>query len=158
MESGQRDLVRHILATIAYRGGKALRGLTAEQASARACDGARSIHEIVAHIGDLLAWSVSLVQGREAWSNSAPDDWVADIERFYSGLAAIDEHLAADTPIAVPLENLLQGPLADTLTHIGQIAMLRRIAGVPVKGENYFAASVRAGEVGRDQAAPEYEF
>jgi len=67
-------------------------------------------------------------------------------------------HLASDKPLHAPVEKLFQGPVADALTHVGQIAVLRRLAGSPVKGENYFVADIAAGRVGADQAAPKREF
>jgi hypothetical protein len=60
--------------------------------------------------------------------------------------------------IACPLEKLLQGPVADTFTHVSQLAMLRRIAGVPIIGENYFVADVIAGRVGLEQSNPRKTF
>ena len=73
-------------------------------------------------------------------------------------LNALDAYLASDKPLHAPVEKLFQGPIADALTHVGQIAVLRRLAGSPVKGENYFVAEITAGRVGHDQAAPKREF
>ena len=53
---------------------------------------------------------------------------------------------------------MFQGPIADALTHIGQIGMMRRMAGAPVRGENYFKADIAAGRVGAEQSAPRFEF
>jgi hypothetical protein len=158
MTDPKRELLRHAVATIAYRGGKVVRGLTQEQAEIRACEGGRSPLEILAHIGDVLTWMISLVMGDEEWISTDPTTWDAEVEEFFALLAQLDERLAVDAPIAVREEQLLQGPTADVLTHIGQIAMLRRVAGSPVRSENYFIADVRVGSVGPEQVAPSFEF
>jgi len=153
-----RHLLRHALATLAYRGGKALRGAP-DSFSAFTCGGGcRSAGEILAHIGDLLDWGLSMADGRRQWHDSKPQSWSDDTNRFHAALAAFDSYLASDKPLEAPLEKLFQGPLADALTHVGQIAVLRRLAGSPVKAENYFAADISAGRVGPDQVAPKREF
>ena len=151
-------MLRHTLATLAYRGGKTLRGAPPEFAAFRAAEGTRTPGEILAHIGDLLDWALSLANGVQKWQNSPALDWEAGSERFFAGLAALDIRLASDEPLGCAPEKLFQGPIADALTHVGQIAMLRRMAGVPVKGENYFKASIAAGTVGSQQAPPRLEF
>lgn len=80
------------------------------------------------------------------------------MKRFHAALAAFDAYLASDKPSQAPIENLLQGPIVDALTHVGQIAMMRRLAGSPLKGENFFAADIAAGRVGPDQSGPKFEF
>jgi hypothetical protein len=151
-------MLRHTLATLAYRGGKALRGAPGEFAEYRAAEGLRTPGEILAHIGDLLDWGLSMAIGRREWHNSPAAKWDEGTERFFAGLAAFDARLASDEPLAVPAEKLFQGPVADALTHVGQIAMLRRMAGCPIRGENYFVAEVTAGRVGSQQADPRVEF
>ena len=156
-----RAFVRHTIATIAYRGAKILRGSPEGFASTRAGDAgtdARSAVEILAHIGDLLDWALSLAQGERRWHDSAPLPWAQETARFFAGLAGFDSFLASGQPLAVPAEKLFQGPIADALTHVGQIAMLRRLAGAPARGENYFVAEIVAGRVGPDQASPRREF
>lgn len=158
MDDTRHSFLRHMLATIAYRGGRALRGVTDDVATYCACDGARTPLEIVAHLGDLFAWVLSILDRAETFEGSTPGTWSAEVDRFYDLLARVDERLASVDALPVREEQLLQGPFADALTHIGQIAMLRGIAGVPVRGENYFIAEVRAGAVGPVQPAPAYEF
>ena len=80
------------------------------------------------------------------------------LERFFAALKSFDDFLASKAPVNAPLEKLFQAPVADALTHVGQIAILRRIAGAPVKGENYYVAEIDAGRVGAEQAAPKREF
>ena len=151
-------MLRHTLATLAYRGGKALRGAPPEFADFRKADGPRTPGRILAHIGDLLDWALAMANGRKEWRDSPAAEWEAGTARFFAGLEALDARLASGEPPAVPAEKLFQGPIADALTHVGQIAMLRRMAGCPIRGENYFAAEVAAGRVGSEQAAPRVEF
>ena len=151
---GKIALLRHTVATLAYRGGKALRGAPAEFAGY----GSRTPGEILAHICDLVDWALTLADGKQAWHNSQPQAWDADIARFFAGLEAFDRRLASGVPLAEEPERLFQGPVADALTHVGQIAMLRRMAGCKMSGENYHVAKIETGRVGADQAAPVKEF
>ena len=151
-------LLRHTLATVAYRGGKAVRGAPPEFAQFRAAPSSRTPAEILAHVGDLFDWALSIANGTEQWHNSTPLPWDQEIARFFATLEAFDSRLASDQPLAVPAEKIFQGPIADALTHIGQLAMLRRISGNPVRGENYFKADIAAGQVGHEQPAPRREF
>lgn len=112
----------------------------------------------MAHLGDLFDWALSIVNGDPEWRDAVPQSWDEDVKRFYAALAAFDARLASDEPLQTPIEKLLQGPVADALTHVGQLAMMRRLAGAPLKGENYFVADVAAGRVGPDQASPKREF
>jgi len=156
MTDPKRDLLRHTLATVAYRAGKTLRGATPEFAQFPGAG--RPPIQILAHMGDLFDWALSVAQGDQKWRNSEPLPWDREVERFFASLAAFDAYLASDEPINVPIEKLFQAPVADALTHTGQLAMLRRLAGCPMRGENYFAAEVALGRVGIDQTAPSKEF
>jgi hypothetical protein len=153
-----RSFLRHALATLAYRGGKAIRGAPEGFSGSSAGPGSRSAGEILAHIGDLLDWAIELCDGRHTWRDSTPLPWPRECERFFAGLAALDGRLASPAPLRTPAEGVFQGPLADALTHVGQIALLRRLAASPVRGENYLKAEIVAGRVGDDQAAPRREF
>lgn len=157
-EAAERTLLRHMVATIAYRGGKALRGAPEGFGAVRPGPESRSAVQILAHMGDLFDWALALADGEHRWNETQTDDWEGQVERFFAGLEAVDARLASDQPLGRPAERLLQGPFADALTHIGQIAMLRRLAASPVKGENYFKAKVQVGRVGPDQAIPVFEF
>jgi hypothetical protein len=158
MSDPKVSMLRHTLATLAYRGGKALRGAPADFATFCPAPGCRTPGEILAHVGDLLDWALSIAEGRQAWQNSPALSWDDGAARFYAALEAFDRRLADDAPIGATAEKLFQGPIADALTHVGQIAILRRMAGYPVKGENYFAAEIEAGRVGAQQAAARREF
>jgi hypothetical protein len=154
----KREFLRHMVATLAYRGGKTLRDAPAEFAMYRIGDRTRTPVEILAHIGDLLEWTLWLAKGKYVWKDFTPQPWEREVARFFETLGRLDRFLASDSPLGVATEKLFQGPIADALTHVGQIAMLRRLAGVPVRGENYFKADIVAGRVGPDQAAPRREF
>jgi hypothetical protein len=147
---GKITLLRHTVATLAYRGGKALRGAPADFARY----GSRTPGEILAHVCDLFDWALKLADGKHEWHDSEPGEWDADIARFFAGLEAFDRRLASGVPLGAEPERLFQGPVADALTHVGQIAMLRRMAGCPISGENYFVAKIETGRAGANQAAP----
>ncbi len=153
-----RDLLRHTVATLAYRGGKALRGAPVGFSEFPASERTRTPGQILAHLGDLLDWALSMTKGKQKWHDSAPLPWDAGVNRFFTALETFDAKLASDLPLHVPDEKLFQGPIADALTHVGQIAMLRRLAGAPVRGENYFVADIISGRVGSEQTAPVREF
>ena len=153
-----RDHLRHTVATLAYRGDKALRGAPEGFGEFSIGETSRTPGRILAHIGDLLDWALSQARGAETWRDSPPQDWPADVARFFEGLRGLDALLASDAPLACPPERLFQGAIADALTHVGQIAMLRRLAGSPVRGENYSRADIVAGRVGPDQTRPRREF
>jgi hypothetical protein len=154
----ERELFRHTLATLAYRGGKAIRNAPADFAEFRAGEGVRTPGQILAHVSDVLDWAYSIAAGKEAWSNSKLLPWEKEVERFFAALKKLDDFLASSEPVHAPLDKLFQGPIADALTHVGQIAVLRRLAGSPVKGENYFAADIAAGRVSAEQVPPKREF
>jgi hypothetical protein len=158
MSDPVRDYLRHTLATLAYRGGKAVRGVPDEAADFKAGPSSRTPLQILAHVNDLLDWALSLCEGQQRWNNSTPAAWNAEVERFFRGLGTLDAYLASDRPLGSPPEKVFQGPIADALTHVGQIALLRRLAGAPVKGENYFQADIAAGRVGEEQSPPRREF
>jgi len=154
----KRELLRHALATVAYRGGKTLRDAPVEFAEFRIDDVGRTPVKILAHIGDLFDWGLSIAQGNQKWNDSAPLDWDDEVKRFHSTLKAFDVYLASGEPLHANPEALFQGPIADALTHIGQLAMLRRLAGCRMKSENYYKAEIVAGRMGPEQAPPKREF
>ena len=158
MSDPKRELLRHTLATLAYRGGKAIRGAPGTFAEYRCGKEVRRPIDILAHIGDLLDWGLSMAEGNQKWKDTKPALWEEQVERFFIALKAFDDYLASEEPPHVPAEKLFQGPVADALTHVGQIAMLRRMAGAPIRGENYFQAEISAGRVGPQQAAAKNEF
>jgi hypothetical protein len=153
-----RALLRHTVATVAYRGSKVLRDAPDHFADFSIGDRCRTPAQILAHMGDLFDWALSIAQDKQAWSDSTPLPWNAEVERFFAAIKNFDDYLGSSEPLHASEESLFQGPIADALNHVGQIAMLRRLAGVPIKGENYFKAEIAAGRVGLEQAAPRREF
>ncbi len=154
----KREMLRHAVATVAYRGGKAVRDAPAAFAAYSPDGSPRTAVKILAHIGDLFDWALSQAKGAEAWNDSTPLEWNAEVARFFNALQRFDAYLASDTPLAAPPEKIFQGAVADALTHIGQLAMLLRLGGAKIKGENYARADIVAGRVGLEQAAPRREF
>jgi hypothetical protein len=155
---GARRLLRHSLATLAYRAGKALRDAPEGYPGFRPGKSTRTASEIVGHVGDLLEWAHGLAVGQPAWRAGAPQPWEQQVARFWAALARLDERLASDEPLHSSPEQLFQGPISDAIAHAGQLALLRRLAGAPIRGENYTKARVDAGRVGPDQAPPRLEF
>lgn len=153
-----RQLLRHTIATLAYRAAKILRDAPPEYPVFRAGQALRTPAEILAHMGDLFDWALSIAQGRQAWRDSQPLEWTAEVDRFFAALGAFDDFLASDQPLAASAEKLFQGPVADGLTHTGQLALLRRLAGQPIRGENYHRADIAVGQVTVVQPAPRREF
>ena len=155
---GRRALLRHGVATLAYRGAKAIRNADPAYATFRIGEKTRTPLEILAHLGDLLDWALSLAEGDQKWEPATPGTWDSESTRFFAALSRFDEYLASDRPLGRAPERLLQGPVADALTHVGQLVMLRRLANTPVRSENFAAAEIVAGRVSAEQAAPKYEF
>ena len=156
--NNKRQLLRHTVATLAYRGGKAVANAPDGFNSFRISDGSRTPEQILAHIGDLLDWAISIAKGKQTWHDSKPLPWNEEVARFFAALEAFDSYLASDNALNAPEEKLFQGPIADALTHVGQIAMLRRMAGTAIKGENYFKAEIEVGRIGPEQSTRRTEF
>lgn len=159
MSDRDRALLRNMVATIAYRGGKALRAAPPGFGDFRAPGVMNPPGVLLAHIVDLLQWARRFCAGDEdAFTITEPTTWDGDVGRFYAALDELDHAAQASAPIPASLERLFQAPIADALTHIGQIALLRRMAGAPVLGESYRKAEIVAGRIGPEQAPPGREF
>src|ERR1041384_6200968 len=143
----KRDMLRHMVATVAYRGGLAVTDAPEGFAAFRAHETTRTPGEILAHIGDLLEGSLHLVKGNMIHLESAPLPWKEEVARFFSAVKELDAYLASEAPLAYPVEKFVQGPVGDALTHVGQIVMLRRMAGSPIRSAGYFTAEIVPGEV-----------
>ena len=153
-----REMLRHTLATLAYRARKPLSDAPPNFGAFRASETSRTPAQILAHLSDLMDWALSVARGKQEWRNSRPQEWREDVRRFYAAIKALDDYLASAEPLGAPAEKLFQGAIADSLTHVGQISFLRRCAGVPVRGENYMMAEIATGRVGLEQPAPKREF
>jgi hypothetical protein len=153
-----RELLRHAVATVAYRAAKVTRNAPEDFADYRAADDVRTPLQIVAHMGDLYDWALSLAKGNWDYKRSSPGSWERELERFHGALLAFDDYLASDAALGHSIEKLFQGPVADSLTHVGQIAILRRLADAPIRAESYARSDIVAGRVGPDQTPSEFEF
>ena len=141
-------LLRHTLATLAYRALRALHPVPPDFAGFRAGTVSRSAIEILAHMGDLMDWAARSLAGDRSWHEVPVADWDAAKDRFYGELTGFDQALQQQGASPVPddlIMRLWQGPVADALTHVGQLALLRGLAGAPLKGENYFVADIATG-------------
>ena len=156
-QDAKREMLRHTIATLAYRGNKIIREVP-ERFEHFQAGTVRIPIQILAHIGDLLDWALSMARGEPKWQDTEPGSWKREVGRFFDGLKAFDGYLTADAHLKADPERLFQGPVADALTHLGQIALLRRLAGAPIRGENYYVAEIVTGAVGPDQPAPRKEF
>jgi hypothetical protein len=153
-----RDHLRHTLATLAYRAGKAVSVNNEAFADFRIGETTRTPLAILSHMGDIMEWALTQARGEERWNEATASDWAGERERFFSGLAALDSYLASASPLGQDEGRIFQGAVADALTHVGQINLLRRLAGDPVRGENYNRADIQVGRVGREQSPPRREF
>ena len=137
-----------------------MRGAPPTFANFRAVGANSTPLSIVAHMGDLFDWALSMAKGAGKWNTATPQAWDAECARFFACLKAFDDMLASDEPLQYDLTRLFQGPVADALTHTGQLAMLRRLSGTPMKGESYNRADIVVGRVSADQtpADPKFEF
>lgn len=143
----KRELLRHLVATLAFRTKIAILEAPSDFAAFKINETIRTPGEILAHMGDLLQGSLYLMKGELIYLNSAPLPWEDEVIRFFSAVKEFDSYLASDAPLAQPVEKIMQGPIADALTHVGQIIMLRRAAGDPVKSESYFTAKIIPGKI-----------
>lgn len=151
-------VVRHLAATLAYRASKVLRDVPAGFDHAAIGPSTRRPVQIVAHMADLMSWGLTLAHGESVWKAEGGENWNVEVERFFARLTELDHALSADGPFTGSLEKLIQGPLADALTHVGQIAMLRGMTGAPIRPESYARAEIVVGRVGSEQAPPGREF
>lgn len=149
----KRELLRHMVATVAYRGGLAITDAPPDFAAFRAHETTRTAGEILAHIGDLLEGTRYLLKGEMVYLTSEPLAWREEVARFFAAVKQLDLFLASEEPLAGPVERFVQGPVGDALTHVGQIVMLRRMAGSPIRPGAYFTAEIVAGEINEETFA-----
>ncbi|MEP6857461.1 MAG: hypothetical protein ABI994_03675 [Gemmatimonadales bacterium] len=158
MRDPNRDFLRHTVATIAYRAAKAERDTPAGFGDFQAGNGSRTPLQLLAHLGDLFDWALGMAQGSWDYKQSNPLKWRNEVGRFHASLEAFDAYLASDAPLGITTQKLFQGPIADALTHVGQIAILRRLAAAPIRGESYARADIVAGRLGTEQPKSPFEF
>ena len=158
MRDPNRDFLRHTVATIAYRAAKSERDAPPGFGDFQAGNGARTPLQILAHMGDLFDWALSMAEGKWDYKQSSPLLWRKEVARFHASLEAFDAYLASEAPLGMTTQKLFQGPISDALTHVGQIAILRRLAEAPVRGESYARADIVAGRLGTEQTKSPFEF
>jgi len=150
-----RELLRHFLAAIAYRTQKALRGAPDHYPTFSAGHRVRTPVELLRHMSALMGYVRTLFQGGSYPVKPDPLPTFNDeVARFHDLVGAVGELLSSGAPCSISTEQLLQGPFADTMTHVGQLAMLRRLADSPVAPENFIYADIRADRLHADQPAP----
>jgi hypothetical protein len=145
--NSKRELLRHLVATIAFRTKVAVADSPADLADFKINETIRTPGQILAHMGDLMQGSMSLMKGDFVYINSVPLPWKAELTRFFSVVKEFDTFLASEATLRQPIEKIVQGPIGDALTHVGQIVMLRRAAGSPIRPELYFTAEITPGEM-----------
>lgn len=141
----KRELLRHMVATVAFRCSIAVDNAPSGFEDFLVSESTRTPAEILAHLGDLIEGSHYLLQGKFVSLVSDPHPWHEEVSRFYTAVHELDSFLASDAPLAHPVEKFVQGPIGDALTHVGQIVMLRRIFGSPIKQEPYFTIDIVPG-------------
>ena len=156
--STDRDLLRHTVATLAYRAEKVLRDAPEGFANIRVSSSSRSALEIVSHLGDLIQWAERMANGEYVWAPQPASDWTAACDRFFALLREFDAALAKTDFEKFAPGVIFQGPIADALTHVGQLALMRGVAGSAVRPESYARAQIEAGKVGREQSSTRKEF
>ena len=151
----KRKLLNHFLAALAYRTQKALRDAPAEFGSFRAGDGVRTPAELVRHMTSVLGYARTHFIGGRYWPE-ALESLQEEVDRFHEMLGLLAQHLRDGDPLqdGMSEERLLQGPFSDAMTHAGQLALLRRLAGAPVPPENFIVAEIETDRLGPDQAKP----
>jgi hypothetical protein len=141
----KRAMLRHLLATIAFRAKLAVADVGDDFANFRVGKTVRTPGEILAHIGDLIYGSLFLMKGEMIVLNSTPMSWSNETDRFFNGIRELDEFLAGDAELTFPVEKFIQGPVGDALTHVGQIVILRRMFGSSISEQPYFEAEIIPG-------------
>ena len=150
----ERKLLKHFLAALAYRTQKALRGASAEFADFRAGMKVRTPHELVRHMDSVLGYSRTHFIGG-SYRPPVLSNFADAIAHFHEVVEDLARHLDAGTEMhGITPEVLLQGPFSDAMTHAGQLAMLRRLAGDPVPPENFIYAAISTENLGPDQPLP----
>lgn len=149
-----RRLLRHFLAALAYRTQKALRGAPDDFADFCAGNRVRTPRELVWHMTGLMGYARTMIHGG-TFAPPRLDDFHDEVHRFHETLGALLADLGNETLSAtISDQQFLQGPLADAMTHAGQIAMLRRLHGNPVASENFIFARISADNVTENQPMP----
>jgi len=151
--SNKCEMLRHFLASIAYRGTKAIKNAPEIYPNLYIGKGVRTPVRILHHITGVLTYAHSFYEHYDT-THFDMTSWDAEVDKFYNILLKLDKSFQEKKPSEVTEDQLLQGPLSDSMAHIGQLLMLRRMADSPVPSENFIFADIRKGEVGSDQPDP----
>jgi len=150
-----RELLCHFLAAIAYRTQKTLRGAPEHYPMFSAGNRVRTPVELLRHMSALMGYVRAFFQGGSYPVKPDPlPTFQEEVARFHDLVEAVGELLKSGTPCSLSTEQLFQGPFADTMTHVGQLAMLRRLADSPVAPENFIYADIRADRLSAEQPPP----
>ncbi|MFQ5822355.1 MAG: hypothetical protein ACE5I5_20465 [Candidatus Heimdallarchaeota archaeon] len=149
----KNEMLRHFLAALAYRGTKAIKSAPDHYPDLDVGKGVKSPRRILAHISGVLTYAHSFYEQYET-TRFATESWGREVSRFYEILKKLDKSFSESTPREVTEEQILQGPLSDAMTHIGQLCLLRRLADSPIPSENFIFADIKKGQVGPDQPQP----
>ena len=152
MSDEARRMLRHTVATLAYRAEKVLRDVPEGFADVRLSPASRTPLETLGHMCDLMGWAERMARGTYHWEAVPPAGWPETVDRFFTMLAAFDAALGEAPPVTFTADIIFQGPVADALTHVGQLAMIRGTMTAPVRPESYARAEIAVGRVGRDQS------
>ena len=154
MATESRRLLRHFLAALAYRTQKALRGAPSDFGGFRLAPTVRTPHELLWHMTGVIGYARTMLHGG-SFAPPRLSTFADEVARFHDTLAALHADFGNDRlGAAISDEQFLQGPLSDAMTHAGQLAMLRRLAGSPVPSEDFIMATIDSANVGPEQAEP----
>ncbi len=150
----QRKMLMHFLAALAYRTQKALRGASPEFANFSAGGKVRTPLELVRHMDSVLGYARTFIIGG-SYRPPQTADFAEAIASFHQVVEDLARHLDAGSKMhGITPEVMLQGPFSDAMTHAGQLAMLRRLAGDPVPPENFIYATISPDNLGPNQPMP----
>jgi hypothetical protein len=145
--NAKTDLLRHFLATLAYRCRKVILGAPQNFGDFDAGHGVRKPSEILSHMSGVLLHAHSFLAAQES-ARMPLGAWEEEVGRFFRILSELDKSLKSGLQWnGRTEEQILQGPLADAMTHVGQLAMLRRMASSPIPKESFDEAAIRPGDV-----------
>ncbi len=150
MNDTERQLLKHLLAALVYRFTKSIKDVENEFWNFKVKDGVRTPHQLVVHIINVLGYVKTFFIGGKF--RAKMQDVENDVNRFYEIIQELDKLISKDELREIHPKKLLQGPLSDSMTHIGQIAMIRRIFGSPIAPENFVFADIESNNLGKNQS------
>ncbi|MEJ2668408.1 MAG: hypothetical protein P8Z81_15160 [Deinococcales bacterium] len=147
MDDPTSTLLRRYLATLAYRLRKALRGTPDGFSDFQAGHGVRTPNDLLNHMRGRLLFVHGHLRPNDG-EEPPRLSWTDEVAALSRVLSALDDDLRSAAPLdEATVHRLLQGPLSDVMTHVGQVAMLRRLAGSPIPAESFYDADVVLGDM-----------